>query len=98
MTDGLNDRQRRALRILHEHDDTWKGRGVPAGWLGRTLMDSDPEPHRMASKRLGGGLSGLNTLKALERRGLVYEVWAGSGIGAQARWKLTPEGRAALEA
>jgi hypothetical protein len=72
----LNERQRFALRWLASG-----GRGKPAA-LGRVLQDrfGATMGNLSASRRYGPARAGLNTLRALERRGLVVEapeLWRG---------------------
>lgn len=84
---ALNDRQRFALQYLADHPD-----GTYPGWLGGKLQErfGSTPGNRSASERYGRSRAGLNTLRALERRGLVVEHFHSHGSS----WRITAAGLA----
>lgn len=86
----LNERQRFVLALLNEHPE------ANPGWIGEKIQDrfGAKVGNLSASRRFGRSRAGLNTLAALERRGLVRGDWPYRG--GSRRWVLTAAGREAL--
>ncbi len=82
----LAERQRAVLRALAEREESY------AFQVADALVEAGLQPCYIGRGYANGA---ANTLVALRRRGYVEKSWEG-GCFIQAKWRLIPLGRAAL--